>query len=273
MFVETLCSRGAGVRLFEQSPPLVRHHPKFIAFVRHRLHHVHTSAGQRDGARFGPVQQKEAKVEITRRDFLQGCAAVSGAAIVLPGLAFGADADAKAATVANLIKASANGALALARCKAFAAKADEEGYKSVSALFRASAEAEKMHLDKYGMALGELGAAVQTAKPPEVKAGTTRENLDTLAKAIEANAAVYAEYSKQAGAAGAKLAQMFIGGTIADEASRAKLYKQAAAGLDSWKEAGREFLVCQVCAFTTMDAKLKTCPVCSAPRSKFTSFK
>lgn len=210
-------------------------------------------------------------MEITRRDFVVGCVvAAAGAAVGFPGKAIGAEARSK--TVENLIKACNTGTMAVTQCTSFATKADEEGYRSVAALFRASAEAERIHLEKYKAVLKDLGATATEPQPTVMASGGTKLNLATMLKNIEANAITFSEYSKQATKDGVKAAAMFFGGTLADEASRARLYKQAASELDAWKPSGREFLVCQVCGLTTMDAGLKTCPVCSAPRSKFTSF-
>jgi rubrerythrin len=191
----------------------------------------------------------------------------------MAAIAFGGEGAkaAKASTLDNLQKAYANGSLAKAQCEAFAAKADEEGYKSAATLFRASAKAESIHLEKYAVVIKSLGAEAKTdAAKPEVK--TTKENLLVVLKAVNGNSQTYADYVKQAEADKNEKAVMFLKGALADEASRAKLYRQAADELDNWKAAGKEVLVCLVCGYTTMDA-VKTCPVCSAPREKFESFK
>ena len=48
----------------------------------------------------------------------------------------------------------------------------------------------------------------------------------------------------------------------------AKLCQQALKELDGWK-AAKEFYVCTVCGYVSMDGKIKKCPVCAAPRSQF----
>ena len=198
-----------------------------------------------------------------------------GVAAVVVSLALTASAGepAKAAaTLDNLQKAYGNGLIAKARCEAFAVKADAEGYAAVGALMRASANAEAIHLDKYAAVIKSLGGEpAAAAAAPEV--GTTAENLKVLLAAVESNKAAYAGFVKQAQAEKADKAVMFLKGALADEASRGKLYAEAAGDLQSWKAAGKAFIVCQVCGYTTADAKLKTCPVCSAPRDKFTEFK
>jgi len=175
-------------------------------------------------------------------------------------------------TLANMQKAYGNGALAKAQCEAFAAKATGEGYKSVAALFRAAAKAESIHMDKYATVIKALGGEAKAeTEAPVVK--TTKENLDLLRLGIEANTKDYAEYVKTAEAEKNDKAVMFLKGTLADEESRAKLYKDAVDNLDAWKAGDKEVIVCTVCGYTTIDPKLKTCPVCSAPRSKFEAFK
>ena len=49
----------------------------------------------------------------------------------------------------------------------------------------------------------------------------------------------------------------------------AQYFQKALNELESWKPAGKEFLVCVICGYTTMDSKIMKCPVCAAPREKF----
>jgi rubrerythrin len=187
-----------------------------------------------------------------------------------------------AGTLANLEAAYAAQTAAQAELTAFAAQADTEGYKSVSALFRAAARSKSIHLPSYEKAIKALGGvkpetAVMILKPVM----TTRENLETALKSETDAAAKFAGYIKQADAdkkAGilkedAAKASIFFGGDTKSGAELSKLYKEASANLDAWKPAGKEFFVCTVCSHIMTDATLKQCPVCSAPREKFESFK
>ena len=36
-----------------------------------------------------------------------------------------------------------------------------------------------------------------------------------------------------------------------------------------WRVANKDFFVCQICGYTTLNKELQRCPVCPAPRSKF----
>jgi len=159
---------------------------------------------------------------------------------------------------------------------AFAAKADEEGYKSVGPLFRALAKSEGMHADRHLAALKKLGVAVPEADE-KILVKTTKENLEAAAKALtEAKDKVYPELVKQAEALGKEMDPgmlMGLKGAAAIADSNAKLCELAQKGLDGWKAAGKEVLLCTVCGYVSMDPKIEKCPICAAPRSKFETVK
>ena len=99
---------------------------------------------------------------------------------------------------------------------------------------------------------------------------STKENLESSIKGeTYEKESMYPAFIKRAEADKNSGAVMTFKGAMAAEVEHAKLFELALKELDSWKEAGKEFLVCQICGFTTMDKNLKQCPVCSAPRSKF----
>jgi rubrerythrin len=194
-------------------------------------------------------------------------------AVLCGGPARSAEEEKPKSTLENL-KAAYQGATdAQARYAAYAAKADEEGFKSVASLFRAAAKSEEIRLPKLAAALKELGAEAKAeAAKPEVK--STKENLEFTVKDKTAEKdtllpawARQAEAEKQAGAARTFKA------AVAANGEYVKFGQQALEKLDDWKAAGKEFLVCQVCTYVSADMALKLCPICSAPRAKFESFK
>lgn len=178
-----------------------------------------------------------------------------------------------ASTLDNLQTAFNGETNAKTRYEAFAVKADADGYRAVAALFRAAAHSEGIHAAKHGKAITKLGAVPQaTAVAPDVK--TTRENLETALKGETAEQTVmYPAFIKQAELDRNAQAKMSFHGAMAAETEHAKLYRQALDHLDGWKAAGKTFLVCEVCGYTALDAGLRKCPVCAAPREKFTFFK
>jgi rubrerythrin len=137
-------------------------------------------------------------------------------------------------------------------------------------LFRALAKSEGLHADHHAAMIKKMGVEAKAAvAKPDVK--STKENLEVAEKsALAEKDTVYPALLKQIeaekDAAGA--AMSFKGGiAVADQ--NAKFCQVALKELDGWKAAGKEFLVCDVCSYVTMDQKIEKCPICAAPRSKF----
>jgi rubrerythrin len=181
--------------------------------------------------------------------------------------------DAPKTTLADSLKAAYNAeSTAKSNYEAFAAKANEEGFKSVAALFKAAAKSESVHIVKHEAAMKALGVEPK-AEITKADVKTTKENLETALKGIGGKREVtFAAFVKQADAAkDAKVAISFKG-AIAAENSLFKMFQQALDDLNGWKD-GKEIIVCQICGYATTDLLLKLCPVCSALREKFDSFK
>lgn len=201
---------------------------------------------------------------------------VAGCAVLLfvglAGVLNAAEGAAKT-TMENMQIAFNGESNAKARYEAFAAKADEEGYKSVAALFRAAAKSEGIHAVKHEAAIKKGGGeAKATIDKVEVK--STKENIEAAMKGeVAEKESMYPEMIKQAEADKNTPALYAFKGALAAEKMHAQYFEQALKELDSWKAAGKEFLVCQICGYTTMDQKMQKCPVCAAPRSKFDEVK
>ncbi|MDD5678328.1 MAG: rubrerythrin family protein [Kiritimatiellae bacterium] len=173
------------------------------------------------------------------------------------------------AVIANLQKSHSGELNANVRYLAFAVKADEEGYKSVAALFRAAADSEAIHAQKFAETITKLGAVPKSEmEKPTVK--STRENLEAALQGETAEKdTLYPGFAKQADGAKQAMAAMFFRSAMAAETEHAKFYKQALDKMDVWKAAGKEFAVCQVCGYTVMGAPPLKCVVCASPREKF----
>jgi len=175
-------------------------------------------------------------------------------------------------TLKNLQDAYNGESNAKARYEAFAVKADEEGYLQVASLFRAAAQAEGIHLRNHAAVITGLGAEpVADIKAPEVK--TTKENLEAALKGENyERITMYPDFIKQAEIDKAPKAIRTFKYAMLAEAEHAKYYQEALDNLDAWKDGKKDFLVCSVCGFTTVDTGLQKCPVCSTPRSKINMF-
>jgi rubrerythrin len=154
---------------------------------------------------------------------------------------------------------------------AFAKKADEEGYGQVASLFRAVALAEQVHVDHYAAAIKSLGGIPKAnIGTPVVK--STKENLKwALSQEDYLSAILYAGFAKQAEKDKIKIAINSFKGAEASEAAHAKLFKKALDNLQAWKGQKKDFFVCQVCGNVTEDKAPAICPICGAPKEKFTA--
>ncbi len=150
---------------------------------------------------------------------------------------------------------------AIARYETFAAKAVEEGYVGAAALFRAQAQAERTHAERFGSLLQARGLSIPPEESVSSKSGSTEENL---------RAAFYAEMAERDGTyreaietcnknGAAEIAKVFDQ-TRDSEVEHANLCNAASRNPSSMKEP-RTFYLCAKCGYTT-DVKLAYCPSC-----------
>ncbi len=179
------------------------------------------------------------------------------------------------ALLGDLQTGFASASAAKACFEAYAAKATEEGYLSVAALFKTGAMSEGIHAKKFAAAITKLGG--KPAKAAEAKPITvlsTKENLEAALKGeIAANASSFPGFAKLAETEKNIPAMYAFKGALAAEVEFVKMAQSALADLAGWKAAGKVFLVCEICGYPTLDGKIAKCPVCSAPRSKFEEIK
>lgn len=207
-----------------------------------------------------------------KRSHVSGVIAL--ACLVCVGLAGTAEAAAGTTSLENLQAAFNGESNAHAKYAAFAVKADAEGYKSVASLFRAASLSEGIHAKKHAAVITKLGAEPKAEiATPEVK--STKENLEVaLAGETYEKDTMYPGFIKQATTEKNKAAVRTFRGAMMAEVEHAKLYKQALAELEAWKTADKQFMVCDVCGYTELaNPGLLKCPVCSAPKTKFTTIK
>jgi len=138
---------------------------------------------------------------------------------------------------------------------AFARKADAEGFPEVARLFRAVAEAERVHADEY-------------LKYLEGVVGSTEDNLKTaFEKEMTAKENIYPPLIRQAMALKREdVAWSFIRSRDVEE-RHAALYKDALSALTTGREV--TYHVCPVCGYVFDREPPDTCPVCRALKEKF----
>ena len=157
-------------------------------------------------------------------------------------------------TEKNLKSAFAGESQANKKYLAFAKKAEEEGYKGIAKLFRATAEAETLHALTHLKVLGMINSTEENLKA--AIEGETYEFTEMYPKFISE--------ATEEGNTAAKRAFH-----LANEAEKihADLYKKALENLNG----DAEYFVCGVCGYVSEDSAPDKCPICGAPATKFTN--
>jgi rubrerythrin len=165
------------------------------------------------------------------------------------------------ATSENLAEAFAGESQANRKYLAFAAKADSEGYPQIAKLFRAAAEAETVHAHAH---LRVMGGIKGTAENLEAAiSGEGFEFQEMYPKFV-----AEAEEEKNQGAA------ISFKNALAVEEIHHGLYKGALESLKAGNDLpATPIFVCGVCGNTVNDAAPDKCPICGAPKSKFSEIK
>jgi rubrerythrin len=164
----------------------------------------------------------------------------------------------KEKTTENVKAAFIGEAKAYFRLLAFAQKADEEEIPQIALLFRSIAEAEKVHAMRH----------LNLMKDVIVKdTDTNLEKSFQSEKTVSEN--VYPDFIKDAEDEEEKIAALTFSQARDAESFHAKLYERAM--YQVIKDEVKAYHVCQICGYVT-DKKLPDkCPICSAPKEKFTT--
>jgi len=174
-----------------------------------------------------------------------------------------------AETIKNLQAAYNGESNAHVRYLAFAKKADQEGYKQVAVLFRATAKAEAIHRDRHATVIRQMGGT-PTAKIEAPTVKSTRENLQAAEKGESYERdTMYPQFSGQARKASNKAAVQSFDYAANAEAGHAKFYAQALTNLEQWKVAKSAYYVCPECGLTVAVLNFEECSECGVAKAKF----
>lgn len=164
----------------------------------------------------------------------------------------------KEKTGKNIQTAFVGEAKAYFRLLAYAEKAEEEGIPQMALLFRAVAEAERVHATRH----------LNLIKDLVVK--DTDTNLEnSFQREISVSENIYPDFIKDAEDEGESAAALVFSHARDAESYHAKLYERAI--YDVIKDKVGAYYVCQVCGYVTDKKAPDKCPVCGAPKEKFTT--
>jgi rubrerythrin len=162
----------------------------------------------------------------------------------------------KPKTKENVHKAFIGEAKAYFRLLAYAEQAQKEEIPQISLLFRAIAEAERVHATRQLNLVRDL-----IVKDTD----TNLENSFQREKNVSEN--VYPDFIKDAEDEGESSAVVAFSHARDAEGYHAKLYERAI--MNVIKDQVKAYHVCQVCGYVTDKRIPKKCPVCGAPPEKF----
>jgi len=156
----------------------------------------------------------------------------------------------------NLREAFAGESQANQKYRAFAKKADLEGFPNVARLFRAAADAEKIHAEGHLRALDGIA--------------TTKDNLaSAVAGETYEFTQMYPPMLEQAVSEGHR-AKLMFGYAVKAEAVHAELYQRALAAVAEGRDlAEAGIYLCPICGHIEFGAPPENCPICGTRRDRF----
>ena len=159
-------------------------------------------------------------------------------------------------TTDNLKKAFAGESQAYQKYRAFAKRAEKDGFPNIAKLFRTTAEAERIHAEGH---LGALDAVSSTAENLMAAIdGETHEFTE-----------MYPPMLAQAEAEGSRAKRMFAFAVKAEEV-HARLYRLALEAAQKGEDlSATEFYLCPVCGHIEFGKPPETCPICNVKGDRF----
>jgi rubrerythrin len=159
-------------------------------------------------------------------------------------------------TLDNLSNAFAGESQANQKYRAFAKKAEQDGFPTVAKLFRTAAEAERIHAEGHLKAMEGVGSTIENLQA--AFNGETYEYTE-----------MYPPMLEQAKTDDHKAKRMF-GYALDAEAVHAKLYTMAMEAVKQGKDLENvEFYLCPVCGNIEIGKPTEACKVCGAKAEKF----
>lgn len=161
-----------------------------------------------------------------------------------------------ATTKENLKEAFAGESQANQKYRAFAKKAEKEGFANIAKLFRTAAEAERIHAEGHLNSLEGIGSTIENLRA--AIAGETYEYTE-----------MYPPMYDQAVGDDHKAQRMFKYALDAEKV-HAELYKLALEAAEQGKDLDvSEIYLCPVCGHIEFGKPEANCPICGTLASKY----
>jgi rubrerythrin len=189
-----------------------------------------------------------------------------------------AKAGAYPATIAAMQSARATETQVYYHYTEFARRARDDGYRGIAYLFAAFAASEQVHAANFGKILARLNVELAPIPKPEVRAGTTRENLmraaDGEMSSIESFYPKLLEQLKPEGHEEAITLVRYAWSSEQQHRDKIRqiqrwtgtMFETVARTID--EKTGRYF-ICQICGSTVNAVPTDMCPVCKFPPTHY----
>jgi len=156
----------------------------------------------------------------------------------------------------DLKEAFAGESQANQKYRAFARKAEQDGFPNVARLFRTTAEAERIHAEGHLKGLAGIGSTADNLKA--AIEGETHEYTS-----------MYPPMLERAESANHRAKFMF-GYAVKAEAVHAELYKAALQAVAEGKDLSEaKFYLCPVCGHIEFGVPPEKCPICGTPSARY----
>jgi len=159
-------------------------------------------------------------------------------------------------TIENLKEAFAGESQANQKYRAFAKKAERDGFPNIAKLFNTAAEAERIHAEGHLGALDGIASTVENLKA--AIAGETYEYTKCIRQCLSKQRKIITKQKR-----------MFKYAVGAEDV-HAQLYKIALAAAEKGRDLEEtEFYLCPVCGHIEFGKPKNNCPICGTLASKY----
>lgn len=152
---------------------------------------------------------------------------------------------------------------------AFAQRADEEGYDIAASLFRAVAESQMSHINRFAGIIKDLGGTPDAALEIPVVNGTKANLEAAYENETYESRKLYPAFAKRASKDNIADAAKAFETAAAAEAVHTTLYANMLKNLTFSEGLTKDFYVCPVCGNIVDAITRSLCPICSATTKKF----
>lgn len=177
-------------------------------------------------------------------------------------------------TQANLRSAYGGESQARTRYNIWGDIAKKDGFDTVSRLFHATSDAERIHATLHFKALKDVKGDFDVTSAAGFGIGTTSENLQgAIDGEVFEYTQMYPAYIAVAEMQAEKVAVQAMRFAIEAEKIHAKLFGLAKEAVDNGADLTNEYVyLCPTCGFVTLTGEEERCPICNAKRELFIQY-